>query len=204
MDLTPRTPDPADGAVSADGQIDLTPREVDEAAAVRRELRKGQRRWAIVAGVVIAGLLGFLLVQFLRDATVFFRNVDEAVAEREELGDRRFRMQGRVIPDSVITEGGVVTFEILHNCTTAAVRHLTEPEELFQNPWIPVVLEGSWQDGEVQLVTGPDDQVFVSDRMLIKHTSEYSADNEDRVATNIPDDFLEGCDITADDVGLEL
>ena len=57
---------------------------------------------------------------------------------------------------------------------------------------------------DVELVTGPDDQVFVSDRMLIKHTSEYSADNEDRVTTNIPDDFLEGCDITADDVGLEL
>ena len=34
MDLTPRTPDPADEAGAAGGQIDLTPRDVDEAAAV--------------------------------------------------------------------------------------------------------------------------------------------------------------------------
>lgn len=198
MDLTPATPEPSKP------DVDLTPRDVDDAAAIRRELRSGQRRWAIVAGVIVVAALGFLMVQFLRDATVFFRNVDEAVAERDELGDRRFRLQGRVIPDSVSTEGNVVTFEVIHNCTTASVRHLTEPEELFQNPWIPVVLEGNWEVGEVELVTGADDHVFVSDRMLIKHTNEYSADNEDRVETNLPDDFLAGCDITAADVGLEL
>ncbi len=188
-----------------DDGLDLAPRtDLDDAQALRRELRQGQRKWLVLAGVVIVAALGFLVLQFLRDATVFFRNVDEAVAEREELGDRRFRLQGRVIPDSVRVDGDVVSFEVLYGCATASVRHLSDPPELFDNPWIPVVLEGNWEPGDVELVSGPDDHVFVSDRMLIKHTNEYSADYEDRVETNLPDDFLVGCDLTPADVGLEL
>ena len=184
--------------------LDLTPRHaVDDADAIRRELGKGKKRWVTVAGVLIVIVFGFLVVQFLRDATVFFRNVDQAVAEREELGDRRFRIQGRVIPNSVEVVDNVVTFEILHGCATASVRHLTDPAELFDNPWIPVVLDGNWEPQTVELVTGPDDHVFVSDRMLIKHTNEYSADNSDRVESNLPDDFLAGCDLTRTDVGLD-
>ncbi len=183
---------------------DLTPRHgLDDADAIRRELGKGKKRWITVAGVLIVAAFGLLVAQFLQDATVFFRNVDQAVAERDELGDRRFRIQGRVIPDSVEVIGDVVTFEILHGCATAGVRHLTDPAELFDNPWIPVVLDGSWKPQTVQLVGGTDDYVFVSDRMLIKHTNEYSSNNAEIVESNLPDDFLAGCDLTRNDVGLD-
>jgi len=141
---------------------DLTPRHgLDDADAIRRELGKGKKRWITVAGVLIVAAFGLLVAQFLQDATVFFRNVDQAVAERDELGDRRFRIQGRVIPDSVEVIGDVVTFEILHGCATAGVRHLTDPAELFDNPWIPVVLDGSWKPQTVQLVGGTDDPRLV-------------------------------------------
>jgi len=184
--------------------LDLTPRHgLDDVDAIRRELGKGKKRWITVAGVLIVFAFGFLVVQFLQDATVFFRNVDQAVAERDELGDRRFRIQGRVIPDSVEVIDDVVTFEILHGCATAAVRHLTDPAELFDNPWIPVVLDGSWKPQTVKLVGGTDDYVFESDRMLINHTNEYSSNNAEQVESNLPDDFLVGCDLTRNDVGLD-
>ena len=67
-----------------DDGLDLAPRtDLDDAQALRRELRQGQRKWLVLACVVIIAALGFLVLQFLRDATVFFRNVDEAVAERD-------------------------------------------------------------------------------------------------------------------------
>ena len=108
-----------------------------------------------------------------------------------------------MIPESVESSGGVVTFQLMHNCSVTAVRHLTDPPELFANPWIPVVLEGHWQPDSVQVVTGPDDHSFVSDRMLIKHTNAYSSDNLDRVDSNLPPDFFQGCDLARTDFGLE-
>ena len=57
---------------------DLSPRtQRDNADEIRRQLRAGQRRWVMVTSVVLVVVLGFIMVQFLRDATLFFRNVDE-------------------------------------------------------------------------------------------------------------------------------
>lgn len=198
----------ADDTGLGDGQgldagPDLAPRtDLDDPDAIRRQLSSGRRRWIVVVLAALVVVAGFIVVQFLRDATLFFRNVDEAVAEREELGDRRFRLQGRVIPATVDSSSGVVTFEVIHDCEVAGVRHLTDPPELFDNPWIPVVLEGHWEPRPVQLIDGPDDHVFVSDRMLVKHTNEYSSDNRDRIDSNLPEDFFEGCAISRSDVGL--
>jgi cytochrome c-type biogenesis protein CcmE len=174
--------------------MDLTPRhEVDVPNDVRRVASRTRRR--VVMGVIglLVAMAGFIAIQGLRNATLFFRNVDEAVAERDELGDRRFRLQGRVIPDSVRNEGGVTVFEVAHNCSVATVQHTTDPPELFDSPWIPVVLEGAWIDGEAESVAGAADYYFVSDRMLVKHTNEYAADNEDRVDAAPEVDHLADC-----------
>ncbi len=191
------------GRQDLDGGPDLTPRtEAPHADDIRRQLRAGQRKWVASIVAVLIVVVGFIVVQFLRDATLFFRNVDEAIDQRDDLGDRRFRIQGRVIPTSVDSSSGVVTFELMHNCEVAGVRHLTDPPELFDNPWTPVVLEGRWEPGAIDLVSGEDTHVFVSDRMLIKHTNEYTSDFEARVEANLPADFFDGCDITRADVGL--
>lgn len=181
--------------------LDLSPRlGLDDAETIRRQLHAGQRRWVMIVGALVLVAVGFLVVQFLRDATLFFRNVDEAIEQREELGDRRFRLQGRVIPASVEAVGDVVTFEVMFNCAVTGVRHLGDPPELFGQPWIPVVLEGKWVPESVSVVTGPDDYVFVSDRMLVNHTNEYSSENTDRVVSAAPVGFLEGCDVDVEEL----
>ena len=53
------------------------------------------------------------------------------------------------------------------------MQHEGDPPNLFEIG-IPVVLEGRWQ-GE-----GPA-CFFDSDRILVKHSEEYEADNEDRL-----------------------
>ncbi len=174
--------------------MDLSPRhELDEVEEVRRSvLRSRTTRVTLIAlGLVVVAAL--VLVQGLRNATLFFRNVDEAIEQREDLGDRRFRLQGRVIPTSVSADGGVTTFEVVHNCQVAAVRHVTDPPELFESPWIPVVLEGRWEDGGTATVAGQADYFFLSDTMLVKHTEEYRAENEYRVASEAPEGLLSDC-----------
>ena len=97
-----------------------------------------RRLW--VAAVVVLGALGFLVYQGLGNATLYFRTADEAVAQRETLGDRRFRIEGNVL-SPVNQTGEVVSFNIESNGVQVPITHKGDPPELFQ-PGIPVVLEG--------------------------------------------------------------
>jgi cytochrome c-type biogenesis protein CcmE len=118
--------------------------------------------------VLILGALTFVVFRGLSSATLYFYNADEAVERRDSLGERRFRVQGEVQDDVVETDGGA-RFTIVFDGASVDVDHVGDPPDLFR-PGIPVVLEGRW-DGEV----------FASDRMLVKHSEEYKAENPDRV-----------------------
>lgn len=153
----------SDGTAASDGtaELDLRPRQV---SAPRR--RRG------LAGVVVVGLVlvaGFVLWRGLATATVYFYNVDEAVEQRSTLGDRRIRLQGTVVPDSVTSEPTGVSFEVTYNGTVARVDHTGAPPELFQEN-IPVVVEGRWEG-----------EVFASDELLVKHDEVYVEDNGERL-----------------------
>ena len=131
---------------------------------------KGGRRRLWLAGAVILAALGFLVLQGLGEATVYFKTADEALAGKKELGERRFRLEGSVVPGSVQAEPGGVAFAVRGAAGgTVDVVHEGDPPELFQ-PDIPVVLEGRWQGAR-----------YTSDRIMVKHSSEYRAENPDRV-----------------------
>ena len=132
-------------------------------------VRKPSRLRYVVAGVVVLGALAFLLLR-LGDATVYFRTADEAVAQREEIGDRRFRIEGVVVPGSVREVADGVEFTIEENGVQVAAHHTGDPPELFQ-PNIPVVLEGRFADGS---------DVFTSDRIMVKHSETYQEENPER------------------------
>ena len=121
-----------------------------------------RRAWIVVSLVVVA--LGFLVFRGLGNATVYFKTADEAVAQRHELGTRRFRIEGAVVDEP--RDG---RFEIQGERETVAVVHTGDVPQLMQ-PGIPVVLEGQW-----------DGDRFASDRIMVKHTSEYREENPDRV-----------------------
>jgi cytochrome c-type biogenesis protein CcmE len=156
--------------------VELTPRTFTdtgtdgEAGAVATRRRRGgsrgrRRRWVPLAvlGVVMVAL-GFLVFKGLSDATLYFRNADEAVAQRDSLGTKRFRLQGTVSGDATETDG-VVSFAVAYNGVSVDVRHVGSPPELFR-PGIPVVLEGHWdRSGDV----------FDSDRIMIKHDATYES-----------------------------
>jgi cytochrome c-type biogenesis protein CcmE len=131
------------------------------------------RRRLWLAGVVVLAALGFLVFQGLGNATMYFRTADEAVAQREQLGDRRFRIEGDVVDGSVHQVGNDVSFTLTKNNVQVPVQHKGDPPELFR-PGIPVVLEGRFQGDH-----------FSSDRILVKHSETYVAKNPERVSTTI-------------------
>ncbi len=132
------------------------------------------RRRLWLAGVVVLGALGFLLVKGLGNATVYFKTADEAVAQRTSLGDRRLRVEGTVVPGTVRPVGDAVAFAITSRGTDLEVRHQGDPPELFR-PGIPVVLEGRFEGAG-----------FASDRIMVKHSETYVAEHPERVKATPP------------------
>jgi cytochrome c-type biogenesis protein CcmE len=122
-----------------------------------------------IAIAVILLALGFLVFQGLGNATVYFKTVDEAVAQKRQLGHDRFRIEGTVVDEP---KDGRFTIKGMTN--SAAIVHSGDIPQLLQ-VGIPVVLEGRW-----------DGDHFASDRVMVKHTSEYREKNPDRVEDYAP------------------
>ena len=126
-----------------------------------------RRLW--IGALVILGALGFIVFKGLGDATVFFKTADEAVRDKAELGDRRFRVEG-VVVDVPKPDGKNLVFEIESDGERVPVVHSgDQPAETFRQG-IPVVLEGRWSG-----------QHYASDKIMVKHTESYRVDNPDRV-----------------------
>ncbi|CAN5753431.1 hypothetical protein BH23ACT2_BH23ACT2_00520 [soil metagenome] len=147
-----------------EGGLDLTPRRPDTGSR-----RSTGRRWgAVGALVLLAGSLVFIAVQ-ARGASLFFLNADEAVAQQGELGDSSFRLQGQVSGTPVRGEGNEPTrFTVTYNDIDVDVRHTGSEPALFKEG-LPVVAEGRWS---------ADGATFESTRLLVKHTEDYTSQDD--------------------------
>ena len=133
-----------------------------------------QRRRLWVAGAIVLAALGFLVFRGLGNATMYFRTADEAVAQRQAIGDDRFRIEGAVVLGSVSQLGDDVAFRIESKGVEVPVVHHGDPPEMFK-PGIPVVLEGRFEG-----------ETFDSDRIFVKHSETYVADHPERVTSIVP------------------
>jgi cytochrome c-type biogenesis protein CcmE len=156
-------------------ELDLTPRT---SAADTTPARKGGGRVYVIAIVcVILAVTGILVVKALGNATLYFYQANEAVAQKADMVDKRFRMLGNVDADTVQRTGDGVVFTVSYDGATVPVSHVGDPPELFK-AGVPVVLEGKWST---------DGSTFQSDRILVKHTEDYVEKNPDRkTAADVP------------------
>lgn len=136
----------------------------------RRRFERSRFRLGLLVAVV-CGSLAFLVLQGLNNATTYFRNVDEALADRDDLGTKRFRLQGTVMTEPK-QRADTTVFTVVYHCAELQVVHRGDPPELFRRG-IPVVLEGSFVK---------DDNAYHSDAIRVRHTSEYRTKEGDRLA----------------------
>lgn len=147
-------------------RLDLSPRT---AVGAQTPVSPTRKVVPVVVIIAIVAALGFVLVQGLNDAALFYYNVDEVVERQGELGDKRIRMQGNVIEGSVEETATGVSFTITFHDVSVPVQHIGDPPELFK-PDIPVILEGEYRDG-----------TFHSDEILIRHDNTYEEEHQDRL-----------------------
>ncbi|NND73560.1 MAG: cytochrome c maturation protein CcmE [Ilumatobacter sp.] len=156
--------DPTRGA----DDVDLTPRtNVDGTAAAGPR----PRQWLpiiVLALVFVAG--GVIVTQFLRSAVDYYCNVDEVGVRDGCDADRRIRLQGTVDEGSIVQDRGVTSFSISFNGSSMPVVYDGEPGGIFKE-CIPVVVHGVIEQGALQ-----------GDRVEVKHSDEYVAVNDERVA----------------------
>ncbi len=160
---------------------DLTPRA---ATAVPR---RGLISTAVVAAIVLA-LVAIVWV-FLKDASLFVYEADDAIANRAELNDDRFRLIGSPIDNIetfTIDGENAAAFTVVFDDVLADVLYVgPEPSELFK-PGIPVFLEGHWVQGspdQVEAFSGGanDGYYFLGDELRVKHDNDYTDNNEERL-----------------------
>lgn len=177
--MTPHDPNLPDDRDLDDGGLDLTPRDAD---ASRR--RSGVRRYGAVAVLAILVVAIGGVAWAARDAALFYRNADEAVAQRESLGTKRFRLQGVVVgePEELSGDRSELNedidglggdprsrFTITYNDVDIEVVNSGKEPSLFKEG-LPVVLEGRWND---------EGTAYLSDRILVKHTEDYKEKDTD-------------------------
>lgn len=172
-----------DSDYDGEPELDLAPRQRDS-------VRRGSKRGPTILLVIVLAVIGFVLFQALSGATLFMRPANEAVAERTDLAERRFRLLGS--PISVTDEhfgfkgGTAVRFTIACDGTAVDIVHRGNVAEAFQMG-VPVVLEGRWVEstaiGNPWLDGANDGYYFESDRMLVKHDNDYRTDRIEEAAS---------------------
>ena len=147
-------------------EVDLSPRQVPGQPPTPR----GRPRWVpivVLALVLVAG--GVIVTQFLRSAVDYYCNVDEIGSRNGCEEGRRLRVQGTVDRGTVDTADGITTFTISFNERSLPVRYEGQPGGIFEE-CEPVVVHGELVDG-----------TFEGDRVEVKHSNEYEAENSDRI-----------------------
>lgn len=157
-----------DGIGTSADSIDLSPRSVSP-----RQQRK-RRPWpAIIVLLLVVATGGVVLTKFLTSAIDYYCNVDEIGSKSGCEPGRRLRIQGVVDKNSIenaFESGGVTTkFGMSFGGISIPVTYDGEPGGIFKD-CIPVVVHGILNNG-----------VFLGDRVEVKHSNDYKADNPDRV-----------------------
>lgn len=215
--------DDMDASDSSDAQeLDLSPRTISDDLDLRPQNRDAVKRGSKTLPIIIlvALLVGVaaLLFQGLSGASLFIREADTAVADRDELADRRFQLLGSPIAVSDeefnLDGGTAVRFSIACDGTAVDIIHRGNVAESFQLG-VPVVLEGNWENsaaiGEPWVQGANDGFYFESDRMLVRHDNEYREDRIEEAAScgeDLPDspdalDSAAGSDDVAANAGQE-
>jgi len=165
---SPETPEGA-GAAPAETGASAAPSPLPPPRPKAAPVRTSHRVRYTVVGLVLVGALGFLVAKGLGTALNFYLPANQAVAQRATLGTKTFNLEGLVEPGSIHPTATGVDFVVTAGATHVPVENTGTPPDLFQAD-IPVIAVGHFSGS-----------AFVSDQILVKHSSTYIAAHPNRV-----------------------
>ena len=115
----------------------------------------------LVVGPVLVGAIAFLLFKGLSGSLDYFDTVDQAVAAKATLGSHTLRLEGLVVPGTVMRTATGVDFVAAGTRHRIQVINTGNPPQLFQ-PNIPVVVVGYFSG-----------DTFVSNQIIVDHSAQY-------------------------------
>jgi cytochrome c-type biogenesis protein CcmE len=132
----------------------------------------GRGRFFLVCALLAAGV-AVLLYKGLLSSLNYFDTVDQALANRAQIGTSSIRLEGLPERGTIdVTQTGASFSLTGGNGRFVTVVYTGSPPQLFQ-PEIPVVVVGHFATDT--------STVFYSSEMMIKHTAQYIARNPSRV-----------------------
>ncbi|HVT42125.1 MAG TPA: cytochrome c maturation protein CcmE [Acidimicrobiales bacterium] len=136
-----------------------------------RRRRRTSRRVLVVFALLVVALV-FLLVEGLGSSLDYFDTVNQALAHRTSLGTSTFRLEGNVVADSIHPTARGTDFDLSQGSNVVHVSNTGSPPSLFKSN-IPVVVVGHF--------TTDTSRRFVSNDIMVKHSSTYIAQYPSRV-----------------------
>jgi cytochrome c-type biogenesis protein CcmE len=147
--------------------------DVHQGPAVPPPRPRRRMSWRLLAVfVLLAVALVFLLVEGLGSSLNYFDTVDQALANKHSLGTQTFRLEGTVVPGTIHPTAAGSNFTICQGPHVIHVANTGSPPQLFGSR-VPVVVVGHF--------ASDTSAAFVSNSILIKHSSTYIAQYPNRV-----------------------
>lgn len=141
-------------------------------------MRRRPVRTLVVAGLLIAGVLGFLVYQGLSNNLVYYITPSELLAKGAHADGESLRLGGQVRPGSVRwnSVSRALSFVLQDPKGRVFVRSTGLPPEMFR-PGIGVVVEGTWLG-----------EFFRATNLMVKHSATYRAPKPGQ--TPVPDNYV--------------
>ena len=142
----------------------------------------GKKTGLVVSIVLVAGSLGYLALGNFGENLVYFVTPSEVRAFSQEYYQKKVRVGGMVVKDSVKTQPDPVglTFQLTDGSATIPVIFQGIPPDLFKEGQGAVV-EGHWKNGKA----------FYSTMIMAKHSEDYMPIELKRAGVELPKkDFM--------------
>ena len=122
----------------------------------------------IVAIIIIAGALSYLVFSGVKDTMVYYLTIDELQAKVPDVYGERVRVSGMVVPGTIIKDkNGNLEFEITDGSNQIYVKYSGIIPDIFADE-VEAVVEGNYTQANI----------FDADVLLAKCPTKYESDEE--------------------------
>lgn len=128
---------------------------------------------ALATGIIVIGLLVYLVSASFGDTMIYYKTVAELLAETQKFEDRPIRINGVLVPDSIRQKPGTDQF-----------RFQVKKEGSVLDVEYAGILPDAMQPGKELVVQGvlpAGKKIFQASQILTKCPSKYEAEAQSRV-----------------------